>query len=535
YDEFLQILSRHTTAVAYRCLAFDPRADQLDNIPGVTMIPNVGGSLLFYLQTLLSDFAGTMVSALHLMAKSIEERADLDTPPAEHTQEPRRSAAASPFDHDAASIASSAYSESRDDRSEIYETSSVAANEMALRLSQAGPGRRESSASAPESASPAGHDSPLNGTGRGRRGGEIDREAIASPVMRRGVSAQEDTFVARTSKRLTMDMSGARDRKGAGGSLASVGRLKKLQGDLYLMSGRLSEAFAAYTASIEASVALNDYLWQAAALEGYCAALLQLCERPNERKLLHAFLSCAPKTTLREASISLAKIGATSSAAAGTTIAAATNASAQANASTGNATAAPTNSESATSLADMLNQIGALFYQVPLLYEHSYSFTPLLHIESCVREALVLCATRESFLDDPERALEVLLQTNSLYPNTAAPVSQETQDVIANVHSLPLRSTINDWLQRGWGSSFSSLALSDQLEVSSEVSGMFRSIGYRRKSVFFLRQFLLLAVPILLRSSASQRTGRNRSNTASSVSMNGGSSAFADGSSAFAA
>ncbi|KAI8322822.1 hypothetical protein GQ54DRAFT_310547 [Martensiomyces pterosporus] len=540
YDEFLHVLSRHTTAVAYRCLAFDPRPDQLDNIPGVTMIPNAGGSLLFYLQTLLSDFAGTMVSALNLMAKSIEDRADLQTPATEHPPELRQSLASS-FEHDAASLVSSAYSESRDDRGEMYETSSVAANEMARRLSHVGSVRRGSATSLPAADVQASADASLSNSGRGRHGGEIDRESIASPVGKKG-SAPDDSSVASAAGRFAASGPNAREKKG--GSSVNVGRLKKLQGDLYLMSGRLGEAFSAYATSVEASRALNDYLWQAAALEGYCAALLQLCERPNERRLLHAFLSCAPRTTLKENAASFARIGA-NTAPAGTPAAASTAiraaSSNPANASSG-AAASP---EDTVDLADMLNQIGALFYQVPLLYEHSYSFAPLLHVESCIREALVLCATRESFLGDPERALAMLLQTNSLHPSPAAQISQETRDVVANVHNLPLRSSINDWLQRGWGSSFSSLALNDQLEVSAEVSSMFRNIGYKRKSSFFLRQFLLLAVPILLRSSTAQRTGRGRSSSsASSTSTHGlssgraehnGSSAFADGSSAFAA
>ncbi|KAJ1931715.1 hypothetical protein EC988_009696, partial [Linderina pennispora] len=107
YDQFCQVLSRHTTAVAYRCLAFDPQDDQLDDVPGVTMIPNVGASLLFYLQTQMNDFAGTMVSALTLMAKSIEDRAELLSP-----TEPGSAYA----ENDSASISSSVYSEQRDDR-----------------------------------------------------------------------------------------------------------------------------------------------------------------------------------------------------------------------------------------------------------------------------------------------------------------------------------------------------------------------------------------------------------------------------------
>ncbi|KAJ1800741.1 hypothetical protein LPJ75_006496, partial [Coemansia sp. RSA 2598] len=80
YEEFLLQVSQFPTVVAYRCLALDPDIEQEDDVPGLTVIPNAGSSLSFYLQTVISDFAGTMVSALSLMAKSIEDRADLLSP-----------------------------------------------------------------------------------------------------------------------------------------------------------------------------------------------------------------------------------------------------------------------------------------------------------------------------------------------------------------------------------------------------------------------------------------------------------------------
>ncbi|KAJ1945949.1 hypothetical protein FBU59_002163, partial [Linderina macrospora] len=511
YDQFCQVLSRHTTAVAYRCLAFDPQDDQLDDVPGVTMIPNVGASLLFYLQTQMNDFAGTMVSALTLMAKSIEDRTELLSP-----VDP----GGGYVENDNISITSSMYSDHRDDRMSLHETSSIAAQTMTSRLSQV-VASRESMQSGVEPASP-------DIAGRGRHGGELDRQSVLAPSA---ASAGGLSPLIASGSGLSLNT--ARQKRNDG-SAANTGRLKKLQGDLYLMAGRLPDAFSAYTTSVEASRTVSDYLWQATALEGYCAALLMLCERTADRKLLHAFLSCAPRTTLKENAV--ARTG------GGTVPLGASSSGKAARGAGGRA------EDGEGSLASALTQIGDLFCQVPLLYEHSYSFAPLLHMEACIRQALVLCATRESHLGDPESALLALLRTNSLQYGSENKLSQTTSDVVSGVKNVPLRATINEWLERGWSSSFAQLSVGDQLGASSEISHLFHSIGYSRKSSFFLRQFLLLAVPILLRSSSSaaqKAAGRDRRSgsmpgTSARNSMTGrheqvASSAFADGSSAFAA
>ncbi|KAJ2883031.1 hypothetical protein H4R27_003048 [Coemansia aciculifera] len=566
YDEdFAQVLSRHTTAVGYRCLAFDPRPDQLDDVPGVTVIPNAGGSLLFYLQTLLSDFAGTMVSALSLMAGSIEGQADLESPDQSRFSIQSRAAAAM-SGRRGLSPTGSAFSEGRSDRYSMSENSGTAAAQTAAtRRSQVGNIRRQSMPTTPSDghgeSSSAVTASPSGSSGRGRHGGEMDREAMGPQISQIEQLSQSPTTPAqgrrpRKNSQLTNEIDDS----------ANAGRLKKLQGDFYLMSGRLAEAFSAYSASINASRKYSDHLWLAVAMEGYCAALLQLCERHGERRDVGSYLASVPKTTLDEGtqlSIGLrsakpstlaqsASKGASSVGALATS-AAAVSGSETLDAGSLTAEAARRSAGDIAELAGMLGQIGVLFGQVPLLYEKCYSFAPLLHAEACIREALVLHATREAYLHDPELALEALLQANDLSSRRASDIPQTTRDVVANTRNIPLRSAINDWLQRGWASSFASLALTDQLEMSSEISGLFGDIGYTRKSVFFLRQFLLLAVPILLRTSAAQQAEhqaerpsphRGGSSTASSPmrpsmmsarSELAASSAFVDGSSAFAA
>ncbi|KAJ2760954.1 hypothetical protein H4S06_001462 [Coemansia sp. BCRC 34490] len=561
YEEFLRTLSRHTTAIVHRCWAFDPLPEQLDDVNGVTVIPNAGGTLLFYLQTLLCDFAGTMLSALDLMVKSIEDKSGLQTPTENAMQSPFRRSSSS-LDKDAVSPAASSVSDMHGGRRSIQETSTAAAQTMTRRVSQANFGRRESTQSLPagDVASGGGGSAASTPGGlsqassrQGRFGGEIDREIVTANM------GKSDTVHPSLSPSNSALSPSAREKKQATnnsmGDSASSGRLKKLQGDLYLMSGRLGEACNAFSTSIDVSRTFSDYLWQAVAMEGYCASLLQMCERQNERRLANAYLSAMPKTSVSETAFSLASIRAsmTRPSPANPQVAANVKASA---AGTGGALAHDKD-ESSTggqkdvpseefSLVEVLGRISELFGQIPLLYEKCYSFTPLLHAEACIREALVLFATRESFLDDPERALNSLLEIHRLHPRPMDTASQTTRDVVANVQNIPLRSVINDWLQRGWTSSYSSLALSDQLEMSSEISGLFRGLGYNRKSFFFLRQFLLMAVPILLRTSATGkfRSDLNPSSSSSSTPVRQSESSahgysamsmFSDGASAFAA
>ncbi|KAJ2844088.1 hypothetical protein GGI22_006995, partial [Coemansia erecta] len=301
YEEFLHTLSRHTTAVAYRCWAFDPLPDQPDDVPGVTVIPNAGGTLLFYLQTLLCDFAGTMVSALDLMAKSIEDKSGLLTP-IEHAAQSPLDRSSSSLDKDAASPSTSSISDVHNSRRSIQEASAAAAQTMARRISQVNFGRRESTQSLPTSdATPGGGGggggsgsggiapslSSQESTRRGRFGGEIDRDFVVANVDR------PDSARPNLSPSIVTVSSPVREKKQTAnstmGASVNVGRLKKLQGDLYLMSGRLSEACNAFSASIDVSRTFTDYLWQAVAMEGYCAALLQMCDRQNERRLVHAY------------------------------------------------------------------------------------------------------------------------------------------------------------------------------------------------------------------------------------------------------
>ncbi|KAJ2388098.1 hypothetical protein GGI05_003885, partial [Coemansia sp. RSA 2603] len=483
YSEFLSVLAEFPTAVGYRCLAFDPLASQDDDVAGVTVIPNYGegerSKLLFYLQTLVSDFAGTMVSALSMMAKSIEDRADLVATPVVASPVRRSHSAASSSDPNEAAGDVQKQRHHSSNRSSVHEATEIAASAMAHRASMAGSAEQRVQ-SPPAVRRESTHSLP---SGRGRRGGELDRDAVSSGSP---VSA---VFERRGQK------------SGGGGDAAGAGRLKKLQGDLFLMSGRLGEAFSAYAASIESSRAVGDHLWHAVALEGYCTALLLQCSRTSERRLAVAYMAAIADGSADSA---------TGSEAGGL-------------------------SPQSSDLGSVLRQLGRLFAQVPVLYERCYTFAPLLHSEACVRAALVLHGTREALLHDAEAAVHALVRMRQA-PRVLPP-GTVVSDVVAGVRNVPLRAAISEWLQRGWSSgSAESLALADQLEMTTEISAVFRSIGYSRKSFFFLRQFLLLAIPVLLRTAtAAGVSPGGRPSMSTRATDHTALSAFADGSSAFAA
>jgi hypothetical protein len=58
----------------------------------------------------------------------------------------------------------------------------------------------------------------------------------------------------------------------AGPSGSATGRLKKVQADLWLLSGRLTEATSLYTEATQSLKNANDHLWQASATEGLAVA-----------------------------------------------------------------------------------------------------------------------------------------------------------------------------------------------------------------------------------------------------------------------
>ncbi|KAK9768695.1 hypothetical protein K7432_000451 [Basidiobolus ranarum] len=79
YQNFISILKQYPTCLISRCYAFEPSDNQADDTKGVIMIPNVG-NISFYMNTMICDFASSMLNAFNLMAASIESSHIIHSP-----------------------------------------------------------------------------------------------------------------------------------------------------------------------------------------------------------------------------------------------------------------------------------------------------------------------------------------------------------------------------------------------------------------------------------------------------------------------
>ncbi|ORX93503.1 Trs120-domain-containing protein [Basidiobolus meristosporus CBS 931.73] len=79
YQKFTSTLNQYSTCLVNRCYAFEPSDSQADDTKGVIMIPNVG-NVTFYMNTMICDFASSMLNAFGTMAASIESSPAIPSP-----------------------------------------------------------------------------------------------------------------------------------------------------------------------------------------------------------------------------------------------------------------------------------------------------------------------------------------------------------------------------------------------------------------------------------------------------------------------
>ncbi|KAI8803231.1 transport protein Trs120 or TRAPPC9 TRAPP II complex subunit-domain-containing protein [Cladochytrium replicatum] len=208
---FNHTLERYPSVLVSRCFAFEPSETQADDTKGLIMIPNVG-QLSFYLTTMINDFASEMLTAFGGLAAQIEKRTIINGP--------------NLFTQIGATFAPTA-----------------GQSTTALNLST-------------NALSTAAQDSPA-------------RPGLGSPALTPAVtSAQESLGGLGFNVNLTSFLPTA-DK----GKKRSPARAQKLLGDLYLMSGRLDLALTCYSQAAEQMKSNADYIWQAAALEGYVTSM----------------------------------------------------------------------------------------------------------------------------------------------------------------------------------------------------------------------------------------------------------------------
>ncbi|KAJ1972109.1 hypothetical protein H4R35_004859 [Dimargaris xerosporica] len=376
---------------------------------------------------------------------------------------------------------------------------------------------------------------------------------------------------------------------------SSQGKIKKLMGDTCLLAGKLSEAISYYSTAIEHAKSNQDYIWQAAALEGYYATLLLLALRKSEKALLMALL-CNPIGTLVSGLLpadSLAPPSAAQAAAlqpsathtlvqalspqssyglpgsfrspsptlAGTAGGSMTNPGSANSAATSPSlsatTGGPSKPRTAANLLQsslrnstqmayfVLSEVLDKYREVPILYEQASVYSPILHIEACLRFAHAATIIRRTGLSD--QALITLVshgvQSTAMFPTwppsnanttaathgslttgtdlpaavptpTPSAMATTTSQSYAPMYPKVTRAHIADWIMRGWNDSVLSLSYTQLLMLAQRMLILFGMCHLPRKQGFFLYQFISLACDMF-----TQRPGQKSNATDASSSL----------------
>ncbi|KAJ1971321.1 hypothetical protein H4R34_005781, partial [Dimargaris verticillata] len=379
---------------------------------------------------------------------------------------------------------------------------------------------------------------------------------------------------------------------------SSLGKIKKLMGDTCLLAGKLSEAISYYSTAIEHAKSNQDYIWQAAALEGYYATLLLLALRKSEKALLMALL-CNPIGTLVSGLLPADSLAPPSSAQTTALQPSATHTLVQAlspqssyglpgsfrspsptlTGTAGGSVTTPGSAHSATTSPSLsattggpgkprtaanllqsslrnstqmaffvLSEVLDKYREVPILYEQASVYSPVLHIEACLRFAHAAIIIRRTGLSD--HALITLVshgvQSTAMFPTwlpshpnanlavaTPGPLTTAGADLPvtvptptpsamtntpsqshAPVYPKVTRAHIADWIMRGWNDSVLSLSYAQLMMLAQRMLILFGMCHLPRKQGFFLYQFISLACDML-----AERAGQNPNATDASSSL----------------
>ncbi|RKP34496.1 TRAPP II complex, partial [Dimargaris cristalligena] len=501
HEQFLTILEKFPTALVSRCFAFreasgsGPASPAVESTPPrerLPRLPSVRGVLLVDLEgqtgsasnigSIMTNFAQTMVAALETMTAGLETQHYIppsslsvmtNTPAGGASHPTQRSPTFASFFKQQLSVGPRGQSPSQDPTS----------GNLPADIRH-------------QSAAPAAASSPLS------------LSSLLSPAATK-----------RSSALLPNTQQGQQSR--------SLGKIKKLMGDTCLLAGKLTEAISHYSSSIEHSQTYQDHLWQAAAFEGYNAALLLLTFRASERALLMALLSnplpslasgvlpadnyrppsTPPGSQLSAAALSYPSTHPTSGT-NGTgpnpsppTASLSSPGTATTNPAGGNRNRASTKTntsvlqsslKNSTQLAYfVLSEITDKYREIPVLYEQSHIFSITLHIEACLRMAHLILLVRQTGFT--ENTLHRLVQsvTQSPAASQIPPTASPKLPKITKAH-------ITEWALRGWNEdAIMALSVREQLLVIQRLVPLFYTTGLYRKMGFFLYQFVSIAGTVL--------------------------------------
>ncbi|CAI2177789.1 1503_t:CDS:10 [Funneliformis geosporum] len=200
--------------------------DQPDDTKGLIMIPDVG-KIDFYMGTMISDFANSILNEFGNLAADIERRPIVHSP----------------------KIPSQNFSQSQSINGR-YSTPLQSFSAPDLKLLQTPP------------------TFPLTPPVQAMTTSGVGAAANISP---KDNSYHSRSFSSSTLVNIANVPNTVADIKL---KRRANGRIEKLIADLFLMAGRLPDAVSHYSLAIETTKANGDYLWQGSALEGLCVGLL---------------------------------------------------------------------------------------------------------------------------------------------------------------------------------------------------------------------------------------------------------------------
>ncbi|KAI9595879.1 TRAPP II complex [Syncephalis fuscata] len=233
HKEFQANTKDFSRSVVRRCIAFEPREDQRTcKLDGVTIIPRQG-EIDTYLESFIQEFGQQLLDAFNIMIAAIERRTIISTPDIGRPTTPN--------------------------------------NNSSTNLNSTGSNSSGYAGSFSGTTNAQPQPQPMSSYFRSASPGGAMTGVAANSNNSNNNSGNNNFNISNTAS------NEAKARK------RTPGRAQKLIGDLLVLSGRLPEAVIAYISSIDQARSGGDYLWQATATEGLCAAigLLSLTDAPD--------------------------------------------------------------------------------------------------------------------------------------------------------------------------------------------------------------------------------------------------------------
>ncbi|KAG2204837.1 hypothetical protein INT47_004112 [Mucor saturninus] len=251
------------------------------------------------------------------------------------------------------------------------------------------------------------------------------------------------------------------------------GRIRKLLGDFYLLSGRLPDAVNHYDQAIESAKITSDFLWLGSAMEGWVCAtlLLEYLQEDIGHIVSRSPIIPDPNSTEDEGEEDQSPPTATIQGPRSTL----------------------------TVIVETYAKIISYYSRVSTTA--NFAVPDLVFAESCLKISRILTT---AYLNDGwnDRSMSLLVH-GQLHP-----LSEEKKglgspfltmhDLVAHKRSGIPRYDIADWVTKIWEIQMDELSLFDQIHICSSMALIYSSIGYHRKSAWLMHETVDRMLPLLI-------------------------------------